>query len=83
MSSARLTAVEVLETESVGLKALIDALSDETSGLSQALIEAVDTIKSIRDLPTVKYNLKYMNCLKGILAAHAITEQALDEPGRG
>lgn len=44
MSSARLTAVEVLETESVGLQALIDALSDEASGLSKALIEAVDTI---------------------------------------
>ncbi len=46
MSSARLTAVEVLETEKMGIEALIEALSNESSDLSKALVSAVDTVFS-------------------------------------
>lgn len=44
MSSSRLIAVEVLDTEMAGIDALQQALSDDASPLSQAFTETIDTI---------------------------------------
>lgn len=46
MSSPRLTALEVLETEQLGLTALMDALQNDEAPLAAAFQAAVDTIKS-------------------------------------
>ena len=46
MSSPRLTALEVLETEQLGLAALMDALQNDEAPLSIAFQAAVDTIQS-------------------------------------
>ncbi|MEL6665656.1 MAG: KpsF/GutQ family sugar-phosphate isomerase [Pseudomonadota bacterium] len=46
MSSPRLTALEVLETEQLGLTALMDALQSDEAPLAVAFQAAVDTIKS-------------------------------------
>ena len=46
MSSPRLTALEVLETEQLGLTALMDALQNDDAPLARAFQAAVDTIKS-------------------------------------
>jgi len=44
MTSPRLTALEVLEIERVGIDALVDALSDEKAGLSLAFQSAIETV---------------------------------------
>ena len=44
MTSPRLTALEVLEIERVGIDALIDALSDQAGALSKAFETAIETI---------------------------------------
>ncbi len=46
MSSPRLTALEVLETEQLGLTALMDALRDDETPLAMAFQAAVDAITS-------------------------------------
>jgi len=46
MSSPRLTALEVLETEQMGLTALMDALQDDEAPLAVAFQAAVDAITS-------------------------------------
>ena len=46
MSSPRLTALEVLETEQLGLTAIMDALQSDEASLAIAFQAAVDTIKS-------------------------------------
>ena len=46
MSSPRLTALEVLETEQLGLTALMEALQSDEAPLAMAFQSAVDTIKS-------------------------------------
>lgn len=46
MSSPRLTALEVLETEQLGLTALMDALQDDEAPLAVAFQAAVDAITS-------------------------------------
>ena len=46
MSSPRLTALEVLETEQLGLTALMDALRDDEAPLAMAFQAAVDAITS-------------------------------------
>ncbi|GAB5456211.1 MAG: KpsF/GutQ family sugar-phosphate isomerase [Henriciella sp.] len=46
MSSPRLTALEVLETEQLGLTAMMEALQSDEAPLAMAFQSAVDTIKS-------------------------------------
>ncbi len=46
MSSPRMTALEVLETEQLGLTALMDALQDDEAPLAMAFQAAVDAITS-------------------------------------
>ena len=48
MSSPRLTAIEVLETERQGLEALVQALSSDDTALAQAFQAAVDAIQSTK-----------------------------------
>lgn len=48
MSSPRLTALEVLETEREGLNALVQALSSDETELAQALQASIDTIQSAK-----------------------------------
>ena len=46
MSSPRLTALEVLETEQLGLTALSDAMQSDEAPLAMAFQAAVDAIKA-------------------------------------